>query len=84
MPRRWKDEERKPLALLRAKAGFSAEKAAALLGVVMMTLYRYERGLAEIPLSIAEKMSDLYRVPFDEIRLAVKNTPKKEKRASQQ
>ena len=80
MPRRWKDEERKPLALLRAKAGFSAEKAASLLGVVMMTLYRYERGVAEIPLSIAEKMSLIYRVPFDEIRLAVKNTPKKEKK----
>ena len=79
MPRKWKDEERKPLALLRARAGFSGEKAAALLGVVMMTLYRYERGVAEIPLSIAEKMAILYRVPFDEIRQAVKNTPKKEK-----
>ena len=42
-------------------------------------IYRYERGVAEIPLSIAEKMAILYRVPFDEIRQAVRNTPKKEK-----
>ena len=71
---RWKDSDRTPLALLRANANISAEKAAAILGIVMMTLYRYERGVTDIPLGIAEKMANLYKVSFDELRIAAKTT----------
>ena len=69
---RWNNSDRTPLAILRADAGYSAERAAALLNVVMITLYRYEKGLTDIPLSIAEKMATLYNVPFDKIREAAK------------
>lgn len=71
---RWSDANRKPLAIIRANAGFSAEKAAALLGIAMLRLYRYENGIVDLPVSLAEKMTLLYNVPFDEIRIAVKNT----------
>ncbi|MBQ6739075.1 MAG: helix-turn-helix transcriptional regulator [Synergistaceae bacterium] len=74
---RWNNADRTPLARLRANAGFSAEKAAPLLGTIMMTLYRYEKGISELPLSVAEKMASLYAVPFDEIRLAARQTKKK-------
>ena len=77
---RWTDTDRTPLAQLRAKAGFTREDAAGILKIVMMTLYRYECGKNDIPLGIAENMASLYRVPFDEIREAVKAT--KEMRGS--
>ena len=71
---RWTDENRTPLAQLRAKAGFTREDAAAILDIVMMTLYRYENGKTDIPLGIAENMASLYNIPFDELRIAAKNT----------
>ena len=73
MPR-WDNKNREPLAILRANAGFSAERAAQFLNIVMMTLYRYENGINDIPLTIAEKMAKLYKVPFDDIREAARNT----------
>ena len=73
MPR-WPDEDKTPLAKLRAKAGFTREEAAAILNVVMMTLYRYERGKTDIPLGVAENMANLYNIPFDELRKAARDT----------
>lgn len=73
MPR-WADSDRTPLAQMRARAGFSREEAAKILGVVMMTLYRYEIGKNDIPLGIVENMVSLYRVKFDDFRAAAKET----------
>ena len=73
MPR-WKDDDRTPLAQLRANAGFSREDTASILNIVMMTLYRYEHGITDIPLGIAENMASLYKVSFDELRKAAKET----------
>ena len=42
--------------------------------MVMMTLYRYENGITDIPLGIAEDMASLYNVPFNELRNAAKAT----------
>ena len=66
MPR-WNDEDRTPLEVLRASSGFSREKAAVALGVSMMTLYRHEKGVTEIPLKIARNMATLYGVTLDDI-----------------
>ena len=73
MPR-WKKEDKTPLSQIRMEAGFSREEAAAILNVVMMTLYRYEHGVTDIPLGIAENMASLYKVPFNDIREAAKAT----------
>ena len=83
MPR-WSDENRTPLARLRTKAGFTREEASAILRIVTMTLYRYEIGKNDIPLGLAEDMSVLYNVSFDELRAAVKETKElhKEKRSA--
>ncbi len=69
-----KDSNMTPLAKLRIDAGFSREDAASLLNVVMMTLYRYETGKTDIPLGVAENMASLYRVPFNDLREAARNT----------
>ena len=71
---RWNVNDRTPLALLRANAGFSAENAATFLGVVMATLYRYENGVSDIPLGVAEKMASLYKISFNELREAARIT----------
>ena len=34
----------------------------------------YENGINDIPLGVAEDMSSLYNVPFDELRKAAKET----------
>ena len=73
MPR-WTDNDRTPLAQMRVHAGFSREEAANILGVVMMTLYRYEIGKNDIPLGIVENMVSLYNVKFDDFRTAAKTT----------
>ena len=69
-----KEDNLTPLAKLRIKSGLSREDASSILNVVMMTLYRYENGITDIPLGIAEDMASLYNVPFNEIRNAVKAT----------
>ncbi len=73
MPR-WKYDARTPLAKLRANAGLSMEYAASRLSIVMMTLYRYEHSITDIPLGIAENMTSLYKVSFDDLRKAAKET----------
>ena len=73
MPR-WEKNDRTPLAQIRTEAGFSRENAASILNIVMMTLYRYEHGITDIPLGIAENMASLYKVPFDTLREAARAT----------
>ena len=80
MPR-WGKDDRTPLGQIRANAGFSREDAASILNIVMMTLYRYEHGITDIPLGIAENMASLYGVSFDTLREAAKAT--KESQGSQ-
>ena len=66
MPR-WTDEDRTPLEVLRVSAGFTRDSASSALGVSPMTLYRYEKGVVEIPLKIAREMAKRYQVTIDEI-----------------
>jgi transcriptional regulator with XRE-family HTH domain len=75
MPR-WTDENRTPLAKIRAKAGFSRNQASVKLDVGFNTLGRYEIGTNDVPMGVAEAMAALYSVPFDEIRAAVAQTKK--------
>ena len=76
MPR-WDDKDRTMLAKIRAKSGLSMEKAAILMGITSRTLARYENGVNDVPMGIAEKMTSLYNVPFEDIRQAVISTKKK-------
>ena len=77
---RWTNEDRKPLAQIRAKAGFSRTQAATLLDIALNTLGRYEVGEGEVPMDIAENMVTLYKVPFDDIRTACAAVRKPKKR----
>ena len=70
MPR-WNDEDRSALALIRHNAGYTIETAAVAMTITSRTLARYENGVTDIPMSIAEKMSKIYKVPFEDIRQAV-------------
>ena len=69
MPR-WDIDEQTELAQLRAKTGLSRDNAAVKLGVASNTLLRYEHGVNDIGLYTAEKMAELYGVPFDAIHQA--------------
>ena len=82
MPR-WSDADRTPLAILRSRAGLSRNQASVLLDVALNTLGRYETGQSELPLDVAEDMSTLYKVHFDEIRKACSSVRKKDKRHPQ-
>ena len=73
---RWKDEDRTPLALLRANAGLTMSEASVLMQLGIVTLSRYEKGLTDVPFGIGEQMADLYKVPFEEVRQAVSATKK--------
>ena len=73
MPR-WKNDDMTPLGQIRLNAGFSREDAASILNIVMMTLYRYEHGITDIPLGIAENMASLYGISFDTLREAARTT----------
>ena len=72
MPR-WEDKNRTPLARVRANSGLTIEKAAVAIDITSRTLARYENG-ADMPMSVAEKLSRLYRVPFETIRQAFLET----------
>ena len=67
---RWEIDEQTELAQLRAKAGLSRDKAAVKLGIAPNTLLRYEHGINDIGLEMAERMALLYGVSFDDIRNA--------------
>ena len=73
MPR-WTQSDRSPLGKLRANAGYSRESIAATLHLSLSTMVRYESGITDIPMGIAEDMSILYKVPFDTLREAIKAT----------
>ena len=77
MPR-WPDSGKTPLALLRTKAGLSREEASVKMGVGIATLGRYESGVNDVPMGIAEKMATIYRAPFDDIRAAISETKEAE------
>ena len=76
MKGRWKLEDRTPLALLRAKAGYTREQAAVIMQITSRTLANYEKGTPNISLELCEKMAELYSVSFEDIRQAVSNTKK--------
>lgn len=76
MPR-WYVEKQTELAQLRMKSGLSRDKAAVQLGVAPNTLLRYEHGINDIGLEMADKMAALYGISFDNIRQAAKNVREK-------
>ena len=59
---------------IRSQSGLSMEKAAILMDITSRTLARYENGVNDVPMRIAEQMSKLYKVPFEEVRQAVMET----------
>ena len=67
-------DDNMPLAKIRVKAGFSQERAAVAIDITGKTLARYEHGVSDVPMRVAEKMSALYRVPFEAIRKAIHDT----------
>ena len=73
MPR-WTKSDRSPLGNLRAEAGFSREAVASALNLSLSTMVRYETGSTDIPIGIAEDIATLYRIPFDTLRNAIKET----------
>lgn len=75
MPR-WKQEDLSVLANLRNRSGLSREKAAVLMNISGLTLARYENGISDVPMRIADKMTRLYGVQIEEIRNAIINMKK--------
>ena len=73
---RWNNENRMPLARLRANVGLTMMQAAVIMQLGNNTLSRYENGLTDVPFGIGEQMSSLYKVPFETIRQAVLETKK--------
>lgn len=71
---RIKFDDNPPLAKIRVRAGLSQERAAVAIDITGKTLARYEHGVSDVPMRVAEKMSVLYRVPFETIRKAVNDT----------
>jgi hypothetical protein len=49
-----------------------------MLDIGVNTLGRYESGINDVPMGLAEKMASLYNVPFDDIRAAIADTAKGE------
>ena len=72
MPR-WRQEDLSILAKMRNRKGLSREKAAVLMNISGLTLARYENGINDIPMRIADKMTKLYGVKIEEIRDAIIN-----------
>ena len=77
MPR-WPIENKNPLGKIRTDAGYSREQAAATMNISLSTMLRYETGVTDIPIGIAEAMAILYKVPFEILRNTIKEM-KKEK-----
>ena len=72
MPR-WLEENRSALAKIRSRKGLSIEKAAVSMDITSRTLARYENGITDLPMRIANKMTKLYDVGIEEIKNAVIN-----------
>lgn len=73
---RWNDEDRSPLATLRARAGYTLAEASVLMHLGMISLARYEKGINDVTFGIGEQMARLYKVPFESIRQAIWDTKK--------
>ncbi len=73
MPR-WDKDKLSPLGHMRATAGYSRETAAYAMHLSLSTMVRYETGITDIPIGIAEEMAILYHVTFDNLREAIKAT----------
>ena len=73
MPR-WSKSDRSPLGNLRAEAGLSRETVASALKLSLSTMVRYETGITDIPIGVAEDMAVLYHTHFDKLREAIKAT----------
>ena len=71
MPR-WPRDDKNPLGRMRTDAGYSREKAAASMNISLSTMIRYETGVTDIPIGIAEAMATIYKVPFDTLRNTIK------------
>ena len=71
MPR-WPKEDKNPLGRIRTEAGFSREKAAATLDISLSTMIRYETGVTDIPIGVAEAMAMIYKVPFETLRNTIR------------
>lgn len=55
------------LVSARVNAGLTQEMAAKSLGVTVPTLIGWEKGIREPKISQARKISDLYKIPLDNI-----------------
>lgn len=73
MPR-WNNSDRTALGVIRANAGYSREKVAAIMDISISRLFDYEKGVTDIPIGIAEEMAILYHVSFDALREAIKES----------
>ena len=55
------------LKAARVNAGFSQKKVAEAVGVTPATIYNWESGKTPITVRMANRLSDLYGVPMDDI-----------------
>lgn len=62
------------LKAARVNANLFQEEAAKELGISKVTLIAYESGTSSPTMEMAEKMSNLYRVPLDVLSFARKTT----------
>lgn len=57
------------LKSIRINAGMNVEEAANAVGIHYQTLYKYEKDSSDIPVSLLDKLSELYQIPTDYIFL---------------
>ena len=53
----------------RVNAGLTIKEAANIIGIHHETLSKYEKDSSDIPMSLLNKLSDLYQIPTDYIFL---------------
>lgn len=53
------------LKAARVNAGLTQKGAAELLGVHFLTVAKYEKDSSKIPFSLAEKASEVYKMPIE-------------------
>ncbi|MBR7928247.1 helix-turn-helix transcriptional regulator [Aerococcaceae bacterium zg-ZUI334] len=55
----------------RVNAGLTMKEASNLIGVHHQTISKYEKDSSDIPLSLLHRMSEIYRMPIDNIFLGI-------------
>lgn len=65
------------LANIRKKAGYTQEGMAKILGVGLSTYNQYENSQRSVPSDIAERISEILKVPQEQIFLPTKFTVSK-------